>query len=163
MRALGFEPKKEEIRKMIADADRDGSGVIDFPEFLTCGGLPMPAPRAEAEVTTYIADSMNDDIDRLQAEEELKQAMRGQDYDTIETCIESCRPWDKHSDTHELIDAGYDRLMELRPASAAVIADAKYRDLPYMGMKKFLCNNRVDREEVDNVPGPYYKYELHKV
>ena len=27
MRALGFEPKKEEIRKMIADADRDGSGV----------------------------------------------------------------------------------------------------------------------------------------
>mgnify|MGYP001395403662 CR=1 FL=1 len=25
---------KEEIRKMIADADRDGSGVIDFPEFL---------------------------------------------------------------------------------------------------------------------------------
>merc|ERR1711965_121904 len=34
MRALGFEPKKEEIRKMIADAYRDGSGVIDFPEFL---------------------------------------------------------------------------------------------------------------------------------
>ena len=34
MRALGFEPKKEEIRKMIADADRDGSGVIDVPEFL---------------------------------------------------------------------------------------------------------------------------------
>ena len=34
LRALGFEPKKEEIRKMIADADRDGSGVIDFPEFL---------------------------------------------------------------------------------------------------------------------------------
>ena len=33
-RALGFEPKKEEIRKMIADAARDGSGVIDFPEFL---------------------------------------------------------------------------------------------------------------------------------
>ena len=34
MRALGFEPKKEEIRKMIADADKDGSGVIDFTEFL---------------------------------------------------------------------------------------------------------------------------------
>ena len=26
MRALGFEPKKEEIRKMIADIDKDGSG-----------------------------------------------------------------------------------------------------------------------------------------
>ena len=35
MRALGFEPKKEEIKKMIADIDKDGSGTIDFEEFLT--------------------------------------------------------------------------------------------------------------------------------
>jgi Ca2+-binding EF-hand superfamily protein len=34
MRALGFEPKKEEIRKMIADIDKDGTGTIDFEEFL---------------------------------------------------------------------------------------------------------------------------------
>ena len=34
MRALGFEPKKEEIKKMIADIDKDGSGTIDFYEFL---------------------------------------------------------------------------------------------------------------------------------
>ena len=33
-RALGFEPKKEEVRKMIADVDKDGSGTIDFDEFL---------------------------------------------------------------------------------------------------------------------------------
>ena len=26
MRALGFEPKKEEIKRMIADIDKDGSG-----------------------------------------------------------------------------------------------------------------------------------------
>jgi Ca2+-binding EF-hand superfamily protein len=26
MRALGFEPKKEEIKKMIADIDKEGSG-----------------------------------------------------------------------------------------------------------------------------------------
>ena len=26
MRALGFEPKKEEIKKMIAEVDKDGSG-----------------------------------------------------------------------------------------------------------------------------------------
>ena len=26
MRALGFEPKKEEVRKMIQDIDKDGSG-----------------------------------------------------------------------------------------------------------------------------------------
>jgi Ca2+-binding EF-hand superfamily protein len=35
MRALGFEPKKEEIKKMIADVDRDGSGTINYNEFLT--------------------------------------------------------------------------------------------------------------------------------
>ena len=28
MRALGFEPKKEEIRKMISDIDKDGSGML---------------------------------------------------------------------------------------------------------------------------------------
>ena len=28
MRALGFEPKKEEIKKMISDIDKDGSGDI---------------------------------------------------------------------------------------------------------------------------------------
>ena len=34
MRALGFEPKKEEIKKMISDIDKDGDGTIDFNEFL---------------------------------------------------------------------------------------------------------------------------------
>ena len=30
MRALGFEPKKEEIKKMIADIDKDGTGKVFF-------------------------------------------------------------------------------------------------------------------------------------
>ena len=30
MRALGFEPKKEEIKKMINDIDKDGSGILDI-------------------------------------------------------------------------------------------------------------------------------------
>ena len=34
MRALGFEPKREEIKKLISEVDKDGTGVIDFPEFL---------------------------------------------------------------------------------------------------------------------------------
>ncbi len=34
MRALGFEPKKEEIQKMIADVDTDNSGQIEYEEFL---------------------------------------------------------------------------------------------------------------------------------
>merc|ERR1719161_2888437 len=34
MLALGFEPKKEEIQKMISDVDDDGSGTIEYEEFL---------------------------------------------------------------------------------------------------------------------------------
>jgi centrin-1 len=35
LRALGFEPSKEEIRKMIADVDKDRSGTLDYSEFLS--------------------------------------------------------------------------------------------------------------------------------
>merc|ERR550537_292941 len=34
MSALGFEPKQEEIDKMVRDVDDDGSGSVDYPEFL---------------------------------------------------------------------------------------------------------------------------------
>merc|ERR1712028_41469 len=34
MRALGFEIKKEELKKMISDIDNDGNGSIEFQEFL---------------------------------------------------------------------------------------------------------------------------------
>jgi centrin-1 len=34
MRALGFEPKKEEIKKMIADVDKEGTGTIEYQDFL---------------------------------------------------------------------------------------------------------------------------------
>merc|ERR1719345_568446 len=34
MRALGFEPKKEEIKKMVNDLDRDKDGTVDFGEFV---------------------------------------------------------------------------------------------------------------------------------
>lgn len=35
MRALGFEPKKEEIKKMIAEVDKEGTGKISFADFLS--------------------------------------------------------------------------------------------------------------------------------
>jgi Ca2+-binding EF-hand superfamily protein len=34
MRSLGFEPNNDQIKKMFQDVDKDGSGTIDFPEFL---------------------------------------------------------------------------------------------------------------------------------
>jgi Ca2+-binding EF-hand superfamily protein len=47
MRALGFEPKKEEIQKMISDIDKDGSGTIDFSEFLEMMTTKMVRPRVQ--------------------------------------------------------------------------------------------------------------------
>ncbi|ETW45550.1 hypothetical protein PFNF135_00069 [Plasmodium falciparum NF135/5.C10] len=41
MRALGFEPKKEDIRKIISDVDKDGSGTIDFNDFLDIMTIKM--------------------------------------------------------------------------------------------------------------------------
>merc|ERR1712094_82754 len=34
MRALGFEVKNEELKKMVTDIDNDGNGTIEFTEFL---------------------------------------------------------------------------------------------------------------------------------
>ena len=34
MRALGFEPKKEEVKRILAEIDRSGEGVIKYEEFL---------------------------------------------------------------------------------------------------------------------------------
>ena len=50
MRALGFEPKKEEIRKMIADIDADGSGTIDFQEFLEMMTAKMSQKDSKEEI-----------------------------------------------------------------------------------------------------------------
>lgn len=33
MRAMGFEPRREEVRRMISEADRDGTGTISFDIF----------------------------------------------------------------------------------------------------------------------------------
>ena len=34
MRALGFEPKKEEVKRMIAEVDKQGTGAVEFQDFL---------------------------------------------------------------------------------------------------------------------------------
>ena len=41
MRALGFEPKKEEVRKMIGEVDKEGRGVIDFTDFMDLMTIKM--------------------------------------------------------------------------------------------------------------------------
>lgn len=50
MRALGFEPKKEEVKKMIDDIDKDGSGSIDFSEFLEMMTTKMSQKDSREEI-----------------------------------------------------------------------------------------------------------------
>lgn len=41
MRALGFEIKNDEIRNILLDVDRDGSGMIEYSDFLNLMVLKM--------------------------------------------------------------------------------------------------------------------------
>lgn len=41
MRALGFEPKKEELKKLVADIDPDCLGKLSFEEFLNIMSVKM--------------------------------------------------------------------------------------------------------------------------
>ena len=43
MKALGVVVKKDELKKMITDVDADGSGSVEFPEFLTMMTAKMSA------------------------------------------------------------------------------------------------------------------------
>lgn len=49
IRALGFEPKRDEVRKMISDLDKDGKGVVTFEEFMEMMKVKMAErdPREE--------------------------------------------------------------------------------------------------------------------
>ena len=44
MRALGFEPKRDELKKMIAEVDSQGTGVIAFDDFLDLMRIKMVSP-----------------------------------------------------------------------------------------------------------------------
>jgi len=50
MRALGFEPKKEEIKKMVAEVDKDGSGTIKYEDFLQLMTIKMAEKDVKEEI-----------------------------------------------------------------------------------------------------------------
>merc|ERR1711998_726425 len=61
MRALGFEVKKEELKKMISDIDNDGNGSIEFQEFLEMmtGKMGEKDPREDIEKVFKLFDDDN--------------------------------------------------------------------------------------------------------
>lgn len=50
IRALGFEPKKEEIKKMIAEIDKDGSGKLSYNDFLSLMSVKMAEKDTKEEI-----------------------------------------------------------------------------------------------------------------
>uniref|UniRef100_A0A672GEY5 Centrin 4 n=1 Tax=Salarias fasciatus TaxID=181472 RepID=A0A672GEY5_SALFA len=46
----GFEPKKEEIKKMISDLDKENSGTIDFDDFLSIMTQKMSEKDSKEEI-----------------------------------------------------------------------------------------------------------------
>lgn len=50
IRALGFEPKKEEIKKMIADIDKEGTGKISYADFLQLMTIKMSEKDSNEEI-----------------------------------------------------------------------------------------------------------------
>merc|ERR1712205_216021 len=56
MRALGFEVKNEELKKMVSDVDNDGNGTIEFTEFLGMMTAKM-ARRTPARISRRCSSS----------------------------------------------------------------------------------------------------------
>nr|XP_004654880.1 centrin-1 [Jaculus jaculus] len=50
MRALGFEPRKEEIKKMISDVDKEATGKISFNDFLAVMTQKMAEKDTKEEI-----------------------------------------------------------------------------------------------------------------
>uniref|UniRef100_A0A8C8RHU4 EF-hand domain-containing protein n=1 Tax=Pelusios castaneus TaxID=367368 RepID=A0A8C8RHU4_9SAUR len=47
IRALGYEPKKEEMKKIISEVDKEGSGKINFDSFLYAMTQKMPESKED--------------------------------------------------------------------------------------------------------------------
>merc|ERR1711967_97233 len=87
MRALGFEVKKEELKKMISDIDNDGNGSIEFAEFLEMMTGKMGEKDTREDITGKIslrnlrrvAQELGENIDEEELQDMINQADRDGD------------------------------------------------------------------------------------
>merc|ERR1712201_63953 len=73
MRALGFEVKNEELKKMVSDVDNDGNGTIEFAEFLEMMTGKM------GEKDARVAEELGENIDDEELQDMINQADRDGD------------------------------------------------------------------------------------
>merc|ERR1711957_295413 len=79
MRALGFEVKKEELKKMITDIDADGSGNIEFPEFLEMMTGKMGEKDTKEEILKRVAKELGENMTEEELQDMIDQAGRDGD------------------------------------------------------------------------------------
>lgn len=65
IRALGFEPKKEEIKRMIADVDKEGTGKISFVDFQQLMTVKMAEKDSNEEILKAFRLFDDDDTGKI--------------------------------------------------------------------------------------------------
>ncbi|KAI8610972.1 hypothetical protein BC830DRAFT_699212 [Chytriomyces sp. MP71] len=106
MKAMGFEPTKEENKLMLAEMDKDGSGTIDYDEFLAMitkrlvgnmakvemqklfhvirEALNVPRMRINATYIKNIADMVEEDFTAEEIKEMVEEADKDNDGEITE-------------------------------------------------------------------------------
>ena len=98
LRALGFEPTKEELRRMITDVDKKGDGLLDFPQFMEAIVKKISEPDRDEEIEKsfrlfdnngdgyldiddlkYVADLIGESMSQEELYEMIKEADRDHD------------------------------------------------------------------------------------
>ena len=65
MRALGFEPRKEEIKKMIAEVDKESSGKINLDSFMMLMSNKMSEKDTKEEIIKAFKLFDDDDTGKI--------------------------------------------------------------------------------------------------
>jgi Ca2+-binding EF-hand superfamily protein len=98
LRALGFEPTKDELRKMITDVDKKGDGLLDFPQFMEAIVKKISEPDTDDEIhksfhlfdqnhdgfididdLKYVADLIGETMSQEELQEMIKEAAQRPD------------------------------------------------------------------------------------
>jgi centrin-1 len=96
MRALGFEPKKEEVRRLIQEVDKNGEGVIRYEDFYEImsqkiserdpveemkKAFMLLCEEGQERITIKSLRKTAEELGETMTKEELEEMIREADYD----------------------------------------------------------------------------------
>ena len=111
MRALGFEPSKEEIRKLISQIDKDKDGNVDFSEFLTMMTMKMGERDSKEEMVKAFRLFDDDESGKISFRNLKRVAMELGESITDEELQEMIDEADRDGDG-EVSQSDFIRIME---------------------------------------------------